>query len=170
MDTIRAKFWAKTVRAHPSQLTHQTSNQLRNFTSRTDHQSDPYNLHSQSQQPAMRITFPQGSYLAQSPLSKAYQTISSITPPETQIPLFYASQYYRATPCYTTQFPTTFTLYDSYDLYTSEFHAWTDCSCKPNPGPCGSAVIFPDLDDELSSDYYFNFETTINHAEIVAIK
>ena len=179
MDIIRAKYWAKTMRAHPSQLTHQALNQWRNFTSRTDHQTDPYNLRSQSQQPAIRISFPQGSYLAQSPLSKAYQTIDSITPAEIDIPLFYASQYFRSPPCYTTQFPTTFTLYDSYDTYLSEFtdldtstqlHAWTDGSCKPNPGPGGCAVVFPELNDELSSDFYFNFETTINHAEIVAIK
>ena len=178
MDIIRVKFWSKIVRSYPEQLTHKSLINWRAITSLPQNQFQIPFTRSQDHPPAPRVNFSKIKYLAQAPLSKAYQTIHKIIDSGTTIPTIFTPQYFRAPPCYTTQFPMKFEMYDSLEGYEMEYseddmynqlQCWTDGSCKPNPGPGGASAYFPEMDN-ISSNTYFTFETTINHAEIVAIK
>ena len=76
---------------------------------------------SQDQPPAPRVNFNKIKYLAQAPLSKAYQTIHKIVESEITIPTIFTPQYYRAPPCYITQFPMKFEMYNSLEEYESDY-------------------------------------------------
>ena len=176
LDRIRIKFWAKLIRSHQSLLPNDTFNRWLDFAN--DNKLYQHFRETRNRKLAPRFQFDKAKKVSESPIAKAYETIDKIVTRETEIPFEFEPQFYKSPPCYDIQFPENIEMFESLELYWHSYsgyesnilQGWTDGSCKPNPGPAGASVYFPQMDDLLSRDWTFDFETTINHAEIVAIR
>ena len=117
-----------------------------------------------------------------SPISRTYNTIRSLLPPDEPTQFNPTPQPYKALPSYLIPTPTRalqfFSDLEEYEIWSesNEFtadmetiQAWTDGSCMPNPGPGGFGVIFPS-NPHHNQTIPIDHHTTINMAELRAIE
>ena len=176
-DRIRIKYWAKLIRSHPTTLPCDTFDRWHQYATTKNLIKTPHYKRSDPTRPTARFKFDKVPKIAESPIAQAYNTIDKIVPTGEEIPYSFEPQFYRSPPCYEIPFPTNMEIYQSLDDYNVVFsennnnilEAWTDGSCKPNPGPGGASVYFPQI-DTISQNHSFDHEVTINFAEIVAIR
>ena len=184
LDVARIKLWNNYQRAPPTLLKHQTFKKWKNYIL-----SNGGNINHSKKLKQRQIgrdeTFfldkEKFNFISKSPLSQAYFLMNKIMPIEHK--LFRKRKYsiLKPNPCYLNQYPNNLNIFgmdksfnnprwkatNTNDPVLWEFY--TDGSCKPNPGPGGSAYYSKDF-DITSKINPINHDTTINYCELDGIK
>ena len=180
LEEMQVKVWNKYARAPPHLMQAVTFNKWKQYIKRNGGKNS-YTRITRSGKYGNEDNFNVNcfKYVSKSPLSRAYNTIKSITPAGRKVFKNKLPQVMRPPPIYSNPFPTNIVyrnlnneknvnniIQNEYAFHTRFF---SDGSCKPNPGPGGSAYYAENFIKTQRLEA-INCDTTINFAEFNSIK
>ena len=188
LEEMQIKLWNKYIRSPPHLMQHHTFKKWKqyiinnggNINLNKQVRSNNYNIKEN-----FNINSANFKYISKSPLSRTYKLIDKLLPIHQR--RFYRREYsvLRPPPIYSQPFPTNINVIDGQELNNCDVNdfmentikIYTDGSCRPNPGPGGSAFYAPAFPpwhtnrcEQVRKCLAINHDTTINYAELKSIE
>ena len=179
LKQMQIKLWCNYIRAPNYLLKNESFENWVEFVNTHNNQIHGGSINTRSGNVISSFNPNPVTHIKNSPITRAYNTIREILPPNEPIQMDVPKQATKAPPCYTTQLPNTITVYEQMQEYSGDNYTYipyentldifVDGSCMPNNGPGGCACYFPDfevLNNHRSIDHF----TNSNYCELAAVE
>ena len=180
LEELQVKLWHKYYRAPPYLMQYHTFEKWKSYIEYNGGNIEVRETRANKHINIDNFNINKFKFIIKSPLSRAYKLIRKITPSNHTVFKKKTKQVMRPPPVYSSPFPSNCIYYKNYNntleldkIIVSEYNNFivffSDGSCKPNPGPGGSAYYARNF--SLKEKYCpLNHDTTINFAELNSIK